>query len=67
MKNLTPLLLIKSKLQLLSCFILIFPSGLQADVWNVVDYGAKGDAVTLNTNAIQRTIDRCASAGGGIV
>ncbi len=29
--------------------------------------GALGDSHTLNTKAIQQTIDRCAAAGGGIV
>jgi exo-poly-alpha-galacturonosidase len=33
----------------------------------VTDFGALGDCRTLNTKAIQRAIDRCASAGGGTV
>jgi polygalacturonase len=36
-------------------------------VWNVYSFGAKGDAKTLDTKAIQRTIDQCAQAGGGKV
>src|SRR4051812_16518967 len=33
----------------------------------VTDNGAIADGTTLNTNAIQTTIDRCARAGGGEV
>jgi hypothetical protein len=36
-------------------------------VFNIVSYGAKGDGKTMNTEAIQRTIDACASGGGGMV
>jgi sugar lactone lactonase YvrE len=33
----------------------------------ITDQGAVGDGVTMNTRAIQATIDRCAAQGGGIV
>ncbi len=36
-------------------------------IYNVSDYGAIGDGVTLCTTAIQQAIDDCASKGGGIV
>jgi len=36
-------------------------------VFNVADYGAIPDETTLNTTAIQATIDACAAQGGGKV
>lgn len=36
-------------------------------VFNVNNYGAVNDGITLSTNAIQKAIDDCAAKGGGIV
>ena len=36
-------------------------------VYNVKDYGAVGDGTTLNSKAIQKTIDTAAANGGGTV
>lgn len=37
------------------------------DIFYVNDYGAVNDGTTLNTEAIQKTIDACFNAGGGVV
>jgi polygalacturonase len=42
-----------------------FPSS--KNTFSVNKYGAKPDAQTLNTKAIQAAIDACAKAGGGLV
>lgn len=36
-------------------------------IFNILDYGAVGDGITLNTDAINRTIEACFKAGGGRV
>ena len=47
------------------------PRGSEADLtnymWNVRDFGAKGDGRKLDTEAINRAIDACSGQGGGKV
>lgn len=38
-----------------------------AKVFNIVDYGAVPDGRTLDTDRIQRALDDCSRAGGGVV
>jgi len=37
------------------------------NVYNILNYGAIGDAKTLNTSAIQKAFDDCHQHGGGVV
>ena len=39
----------------------------QTATFCVVDFGAVGDGITLNTSAIQSAFDACNAAGGGVV
>ncbi|MBV8904087.1 MAG: right-handed parallel beta-helix repeat-containing protein, partial [Acidobacteriia bacterium] len=43
------------------------PSPRGAGIYNVRDFGAKGDGKTLDTKAIQSAIDDCFAAGGGTI
>ena len=36
-------------------------------LYQLTDYGVKADSTILQTDAVQRVIDRCASDGGGVV
>lgn len=53
--------------KLIIVFAFIAASRSQAADVDVTNYGAKGDNVTLNTNAIQSAIDDCNKGGGGKV
>lgn len=51
----------------LFCCLLLALSSAHAANFNVARFGARGDAHTLDTAAIQRTIDAAARAGGTVV
>jgi hypothetical protein len=48
-------------------FSLIGIMTFSQETYNVVDFGAKGDNVTVNTSSIQSAIDKCNQEGGGMV
>jgi len=48
------------------CVMLSF-SMVYAREWNVLDFGAKGDGITDDTQAFQKALNEAGRVGGGIV
>jgi polygalacturonase len=53
--------------KLLTIILIVAGVHCNAQVWSVRDFGAKGDGVTKDTEAIQATINEAAANGGGTV
>ncbi|CDF79845.1 polygalacturonase (GH28) [Formosa agariphila KMM 3901] len=55
------------KIVTLICTVIFFSFTSKQKIYNIKSFGAKGDSLTINTIAIQKTIDKCSKNGGGLV
>ncbi len=52
------------------CFAFLLGTETSAQMksfYNIVDFGAKGDGLALNTRAIQDAVDKCSEEGGTVI
>lgn len=49
------------------CFLMCITSRIYADIYNVKEFGAKGDGTTIDSPAINMAIEAAAAKGGGTV
>ena len=52
---------------ILLLLILLIAGNLASEVYNVLDFGAKGNGKSLDTEAVQEAINKCTGEGGGTV
>lgn len=52
---------------LITAFFLLLSNGINAGIYNILDFGAKADGITLNTKAINDAVNKCFENGGGTV
>lgn len=66
----------RNKNRILAMFVVVALSGMltgcaqgvkKTAIFSVRDFGAKGDGKALDTRAIQKALDKCTEAGGGLV
>jgi polygalacturonase len=55
------------KIMILAFGLLLISLASQAEIYNVLDFGAKADGKTIDTEAVQKAIDECTANGGGTV